>query len=138
LTRSLELKIGARRFVAELLEAEAPGTCGAIIKALPIRGKVIHARWSGEAMWLPMKDSGVEVPHENATSHPSRGELLFYPGFVSEKEILIPYGPSRFASKAGVLAGNHFATVREGLDGLAEVGSSVLWEGAKEAVIDAI
>jgi hypothetical protein len=50
---------------------------------------------------------------------------------VSETEILIAYGPTRFASKAGQLAGNHVLTIREGLDRLAITGRSVLWNGAK-------
>jgi hypothetical protein len=41
-----------------------------------------------------------------------------------------------FASKAGQLAGNHFATIVEGLDRLRELGPRVLWEGAKEVLIE--
>ena len=62
---------------------------------------------------------------------PAPGQLLFYPGGVSETEILFPYGPTAFASKAGLLAGNHFATVVEGVDRLGELGRKVLWEGAQ-------
>ena len=36
-----------------------------------------------------------------------------------------------FAGKAGLLAGNHFATVLEGIDRLPELGRKVLWEGAQ-------
>jgi hypothetical protein len=50
---------------------------------------------------------------------------------VSETEILFPYGSAAFASKAGALAGNHFATVTEGLERVAELGRKVLWEGAQ-------
>jgi hypothetical protein len=59
------------------------------------------------------------------------GEILLYPGGVSETEILLPYGPTQFASKAGVLAGNHFATIVEGGEQLADLGPRVLWEGAQ-------
>jgi hypothetical protein len=58
--------------------------------------------------------------------------LLLYPGGVSETEILFPYGPTQFASKAGVLAGNHFATVVKGGEQLRELGPLVLWQGAQE------
>ncbi len=68
---------------------------------------------------------------ENATSHPAPGHIIVYPGGVSETEILIAYGPTAFASKAGPLAGNHVLTIREGLDRLAVIGRSVLWDGAK-------
>ena len=47
-------------------------------------------------------------------------------------EILLPYGSTRFASRVGQLAGNHFATVTEGAERLVELGRLVLWEGAQE------
>ncbi len=36
------------------------------------------------------------------------------------------------ASKAGALAGNHFATIVEGNEQLRELGRRMLWEGAQE------
>jgi hypothetical protein len=54
------------------------------------------------------------VGFEDATSVPSAGEILFYPGGYSETEILFPYAGTIFASKLGQLAGNHFLTVTEG------------------------
>jgi hypothetical protein len=50
---------------------------------------------------------------------------------VSETELLFPYGHCAFASKAGALAGNHFATVVEGAEFLAELGRLTLWQGAQ-------
>jgi hypothetical protein len=57
---------------------------------------------------------------------------VLYPGGVSETEILLAYGYVSFASKAGPLAGNHFATVVDGGENLAELGRTFLWEGAQE------
>jgi hypothetical protein len=51
---------------------------------------------------------------------------------VSETELLFPYGHCAFGSKAGALAGNHFATVVEGQENLRELGRRMLWEGAQE------
>jgi len=136
MTGKLRLTIGGITFIAEFLEDEAPETCEALLRALPIKGRVIQARWSGEAAWLPMDEWGIEVPFENHTSHPSRGDLLYYPGGISEKEMLIPYGSAIFASRVGQLQGNHFATVIEGADRLREMGEKVLWEGAQEIVIE--
>ena len=59
------------------------------------------------------------------------GLIIVHPGSMGEMEILVAYGPTCFASKAGQLAGNHFLTIREGLDRLAKTGRAVLWEGAK-------
>ena len=91
MTTRIQIDIGGIDFIAELLEEEAPETCRAICESLPIEGKVIQARWSGEAVWFPMNALGIEVIQENATSHPSRGDILYYPGGKSEKEMLIPF-----------------------------------------------
>jgi hypothetical protein len=131
----LRLEIGGIEFKARLLE-EAPRTCEAILAALPIEGEVIQARWSGEAAWLPMDQWGIDVPLENHTSHPSRGDLLYYPGGVSEREMLITYGSALFNSRVGQLQGNHFATIVEGSENLAEMGRRVLWEGAQRILIE--
>jgi hypothetical protein len=131
----LRLEIGGIEFKARLLE-EAPRTCEAILAALPIEGEVIQARWSGEAAWLPMDQWGIDVPLENHTSHPSRGDLLYYPGGVSEREMLITYGSALFSSRVGQLQGNHFATIVEGSENLAEMGRRVLWEGAQRILIE--
>jgi len=127
--------VDGKRFPALLHEDKAPMTCKAIVQRLPISGKVIHARWSGEAIWLPMEEQRITVELENQTCYPSRGQILFYPGFVSERELLIPYGATMFASKSGILPGNHFATILEGLEELAAIGKKVLWEGAKDISI---
>jgi hypothetical protein len=71
------------------------------------------------------------VGAENETSRPAPGEILLYPAGISETEILFPYGETRFASKFGELAGNHFLTIVEGRDRLAELGRRVLWKGAQ-------
>ena len=131
----LRIEIGGIEFRARLLE-EAPRTCEAILAVLPIEGEVIQARWSGEAAWLPMDQWGIDVPLENHTSHPSRGDLLYYPGGVSEREMLITYGSALFSSRVGQLQGNHFATIVEGAEMLAEMGRRVLWEGAQRIRIE--
>jgi hypothetical protein len=136
MTEYVNIRIGEHRFKAELHVDETPETCRRILEALPITGRVIQARWSGEAVWLQMDPYGVEAPLENQTSHPSKGELLYYPGGVSEKEILIPYGSACFASKVGQLPGSHFATIVEGTEWLADMGEKTLWEGAQEISIE--
>jgi len=86
-------------------------------------------------MWIPMGSTNLGVDFEDPTAHPSRGEMLFYPGLLSEREILIPYGSAVFASKAGLLPGNHFATIEDKLDALHKIGQRTLWEGAKSIII---
>jgi hypothetical protein len=115
-------------------EERAPRTVAAFEKLLPYRQSLIHARWSGEAGWIPLGDFRLDVGTENATSEPKPGQILFYPGGISETEILFPYGVSRFACKDGPLAGNHFLTVVEGP--LSELGRLLLWKGAQPVSIE--
>jgi hypothetical protein len=127
---------GKLEFTARLETENAPQTCAAFMKLLPYHQKIIHARWSGEAAWIPLGDFKLGVDYENHTSHPSRGDMLFYPGGLSETEILFPYGSSRFASKVGQLAGNHFLTLVTGHEHLPEMGRLVLWHGAQDIVFE--
>jgi len=135
---TLRITVGLLEFVARMEEADAPATCAAFVKLLPFHNKIVQARWSGEAAWIPLGDFDVGVGFENHTSHPSRGDILLYPGGYSETEILFPYGSTLFASKMGQLAGNHFLTIIEGQENLPEVGRLVLWEGAQDIVFERI
>ena len=122
---------GPFKFDAKFELEAAPKTCAAFLALLPFSNQVIHSRWSGEAVWVPLGEFDTGVGFENHTSHPSRGDILLYPGGFSETEILFAYGSSRFASKMGQLAGNHFLTVVEGADQLMDMGREVLWKGAQ-------
>jgi hypothetical protein len=128
----LEIKAGDFTFTAHLEDEAAPATVAAFRRMLPLDSRVIHVRWSGESMWIPFGDLELGIGPENATRFPNPGEILLFPGGVSEAELLFPYGHVAFGSKAGPLAGNHFATVVEGGDRLRELGTKCLWEGAQE------
>lgn len=128
----LAISVGDLSFAARLEEAAAPATVAAFRRLLPLKSKIIQARWSGEAAWIPFGGLDLGLGFENATMYPGAGEILLYPGGFSETEILFPYGRTHFASTMGSLAGNHFATVVEGRDRLPELGRRVLWEGAQD------
>jgi len=132
----LRITVGATVFVARLEVADAPQTCTAFVRRLPFRSKLVQARWSGESAWIPLGSLDFGVGYENHTSHPAPGEILLYPGGISETEILFPYGATLFASKMGQLAGNHFLTIVEGREHLRDVGRRVLWEGAQDIVFE--
>ena len=128
------LRITARdfEFSARLEEEKAPRTIAALRDLLPLESQLVQARWSGEAAWVPLGwELELDLAAENATTYPAPGELLLYPGGLSEVEILFPYGATNFASKMGQLAGNHFATIESGGERLAELGNAVLWQGAQ-------
>ena len=137
-TGSVRITVGSLEFTARFEETLAPRTCAALRTLLPFEHRLVQARWSGEAAWVPLGDLHVDVSTENATSHPSRGDILLYPGGASETELLFPYGSTCFASKVGQLAGNHFLTVVEGTEHLAELGRLCLWHGAQAIIFEAL
>ena len=133
----VSIKVGDLRFLARFEERAAPRTCAVFRALLPFRNRLIQTRWSGEAAWVPMGDLDLALGSENATSHPSRGDVLLYPKGASETELLLAYGSACFSSRVGQLAGNHFLTITSGLEQLSELGRRVLWEGAQDIVIEA-
>jgi hypothetical protein len=132
------IAVGALKFEARLEAERAPKTCARFVGMLPFKNRIIQARWSGEAAWIPLGDLELGLGYENHTSYPAPGQLLLYPGGISETEILFPYGGTVFASKMGQLVGNHFATIEDGADQLAALGKLVLWEGAQDIVFEAL
>ena len=132
----IAITAGGYRFVAQT-HSDAPLTVAAFTKLLPYRQKLIHVRWSGEGCWVPLGDFKLGVDFENHTSHPSVGDVLFYPGGYSETEIILAYGACSFSSKLGQLAGNHFLTIIEGKENLRKLGTQVLWQGAQDILFEA-
>ena len=131
----MKIEIDGQFFEAVLETDKSPATCAAFQQAMPFESKIVHVRWSGEAVWIPLGDMdfslGDEDAYEDATAYPAPGQILLYPKGISETEILIAYGNVHFASKAGTLAGNHLVSIIGDLDRLREVGVATLWEGAK-------
>ena len=134
----LKITAGEFSFTGALERERAPKTVAAFEAILPFHSKIIHVRWSGESAWIPLGDLdiGLDQTPENATSHPAPGQVLWYPGGISETELLFPYGGTMFASIVGQLAGNHFLTIVEGADQLRPLGEHVLWKGALDIVFE--
>lgn len=126
------LRITAGPFVFDgvLEEEAAPKTCAAFKAHIPYENQLLHVRWSGEGVWVPLGETDFGVSYENHTSYPAPGQFILYPGGISETEILLAYGGVAFASKMGQLAGNHFMTITSGQENLMKLGNKVLREGA--------
>lgn len=132
----LIITAGGFTFDAKLEEDAAPQTCAAFRKVMPYRNQIVHVRWSGEGVWVPLGDTQFGVGYENHTSHPAPGQIILYPGGISETEILLAYGGVDFSSKMGQLAGNHFITLTSGLEHLMTLGNAVLWKGAHDIAFE--
>src|SRR5258708_32332652 len=129
--KPLKITAGPFIFDARLEIADAPKTCESFVRRLPFESQVVHVRWSGEGVWIPLGDYDFQVGYENHTSFPAPGQIVLYPGGVSETEILLAYGGVRFASKGSQLARKHFITITSGLENLTKLGKMTLWGGAQ-------
>ena len=129
---------GPFTFDAKLELEAAPKTCAAFLRHMPFVSKVVHVRWSGEGVWMPLGELDFGVGYENHTSYPEPGQIILYPGGISETEILLAYGGVRFASKVGQLAGNHFITLTSGLENLYTLGRKTLLDGAQDIRFDLV
>jgi hypothetical protein len=133
---TLRIKAGPYEFEAQSEDALAPKTSAKFISMLPYKQQIIHVRWSGEGCWIPLGDLDLGLGYENPTSHPAPGEIILYPGGVSETEILLAYGAVAFSSKVGPLAGNHFLTITKGRENLTALGKMTLWKGAQDILFE--
>jgi hypothetical protein len=59
--KTLRITAGPYTFIARMEIEAAPLTCAAFEKLLPYKQKIIHARWSGEACWIPLGDFNLGV-----------------------------------------------------------------------------
>jgi hypothetical protein len=132
----IKLEFEDETFIGELLEDEAPESIAVMRDFLPHESEVMHVRWSGHATWINIDEIDLpEVPRENHTVYPSRGDILFYPGYRNEQEILIACGSTCFKSPAGELAGNHVATLDVSDEKLARLEQDTLENGMKDVTV---
>ena len=107
-----------------------------LIDILPLEINLIHVKWSGFGVWADLGEVKVdEIPYENNTIYFSAGQIMFYPGFESMKELLIPYDSVAFASKAGLHSANHFATIKNPQN-LSELGRRAVEDGKQPVIFE--
>lgn len=130
---TLELTVGDEVYCGDLLEDEAPESVAALREFLPLDSELMHVRWSGHAVWVNIDEADLSgVPRENHTVYPSRGDVLLYPGYRNEQEILLACGPTCFKSPAGELAGNHVATLDVSREALVALEELTLRDGVQD------
>jgi len=131
MTNTLKIEVADYTFTAALLEDKAPASVDALRDFVPLESTLLHVRWSGIATWINIDEIDLpEIPRENHTVYPSRGDVLLYPGYRNDQEILIACGPTCFKSPAGELAGNHIATIDAPASTLKELEDRTLHEGS--------
>ena len=81
----LVVEAGPFTFDARFEEAAAPRTCAAFKQAMPFEGQIVHVRWSGEGVWIPLGDRDFGVAYENHTSHPAPGQIILYNSFPTRR-----------------------------------------------------
>ena len=134
--KTIKITSNDLKFEADLLWDLAPKTCKAVLGILPLKIDLIHVKWSGFGVWADLGEVEVEeLPYENNTIYLAKGEIMFYPGFESMKELLIPYGSVAFASKAGLHSANHFATIKN-QDDLPELGRRTVEDGKQPVIFE--
>lgn len=135
----LTFTIGEHTISADVLDEEAPATAEQLRTLTPLDTTVKHVRWSGYAIFIEAFGQSdpdfTHLPRENHTVYPSRGDILFYPGYENVPEILIACGPTAFKSPAGELAGNHVARLDADRDTLRTIEADILETGTKPVTI---
>ncbi len=136
MTNELIIDVAEYTFTAELYEDAAPESIDAMRAFLPLESTLMHVRWSGIATWINIDEIDLpEIPRENHTVYPSRGDVLLYPGYRNEQELLIACGPTCFKSPAGELAGNHVATIDADAETLKALEERTLEDGSFDVTV---
>lgn len=135
--KQLEIDVDGEVFNGELLADEAPESIAAMEEFLPHDSELMHVRWSGHSVWINIDevDMRQNIPRENHTVYPSRGDVLLYPGYRNDQEILIACGPTCFKSQAGELAGNHIAKLDASDEELRALEDWTLEDGMQDVTI---
>ena len=150
MTKRLEILIPELEFTASafLLEDEAPATCAAILKALPIQGRFIHSAFSGMVLEMELKDEKLyTVPAENTIAQARPRDLAFWysywekPGQIRGMdqfaEINLVYEHNQPCTFWGPKSFNLFAIIDESSTDLIEMGKAIRRTGGKDVIIRA-
>ena len=144
--KEIEIQIGDKIFIADLLPKKAPKTVAAFLSILPLESITWHQFWSGQGLQchdLRLKqmarDHGLwptaDFPDytENPSIFGSAGEVGFYP---IGHGLFITYGKCRFyGPPEGVEPTYIFAKINEKLDDLYELGRQIGRKGEQKIIL---
>lgn len=136
----LSFEIAGEEHVAELDETAAPETVARIRELLPLETTIRHVIWSGHAAFI--HDFGDDAPEfgdlsrERPEVYPSRGDVVFYPGYDAPAELLLALGECRLNDPyGGQMAGNHVGTLLDDPETMQELDEWLVETGAKDVVV---
>jgi hypothetical protein len=151
MTRYVEIMLEKRhiRCVARLLDEEAPKTCEAVWRALPLGGDIFHAKYASNEIFTLVPVLGDIAPgNENRTITPIPGDVMYFhlpPGTRLPAQALSLYQEGKgvvdlavfydrnnllLSPSEGFTPGNVFGTIVRGLDDMKSAGHSIWREGA--------
>jgi hypothetical protein len=135
----LKLVIDAQSFEANLLTEDAPKTCEAFLKSLPIQTTTYHSAWSGDSIFFILQpDKTPIIPREENTSiYGAQGEIMWHPA-PNYQEFQIVHGIAQFRWKTGPLKSNIFARIESDLKSFDLLGRRIQKEGGKALSIQAV
>uniref|UniRef100_UPI000E2EAD12 DUF3830 family protein n=1 Tax=Cupriavidus taiwanensis TaxID=164546 RepID=UPI000E2EAD12 len=121
----IEMKAGPFSFLARLEQDISPAACGWLMERLPAHWEFLQGRWSGHAVFARLNGTAKHIG-QGGISQPAVGQILLCAGDDREGgELLIPYGPTRFACPSGELFGHHILTVTTGQERLVDLGTLI-------------
>ena len=134
----LRIKAGPHTFDAHFETAAAPKTCAVFKKLLPYDNKIIHVRWSGEGVWIPLGDLDLGLslrePHQLSGARASSSSI---PAASAKPKSCSPMAacalPARSASSPATISSPSPPISTNSY----ELGRAVLYEGAKPIRIEA-
>lgn len=138
---------------ARLLDDLAPRTCAAVWDALPRSGSAYHAKYARNEIYALMPALGSDPGTENPTITPIPGDVCFFAfepweigavaygydeGSAAHSgeqvvDLALFYGRNNLLINGdrGYVPGNVFATIEEGLDGMAEAAQDMWLRGVE-------
>jgi hypothetical protein len=127
---------------ADLLPGEAPKTCEAVLGALPVKNKAVHAMWAGEEIFFDGFPLSEQLIYENETNDVEPGSIACISSFATRRfrkenitSFCIFYGKSR--PRKGLdqtVDVNVFARVAD-IAAMREICRRIKYEGAEEILI---
>jgi hypothetical protein len=131
-------------FVAELFEEQAPKNCETLWNALPMKAEAIHAAYSGQSMWMVVKDYiRLEDVHEENQkvlgNLPGTIGIEAYPPETNlvRTELVVVYGPNYYPRTpfAGERPLNRVGIIKGDLDKLLQLGINIREYGKQKVTI---